>query len=58
VEAPAEAAAEPDARRAREAAGTILVRLSPQERVAVVLKDGFGFSLEEIAESLATTWAR
>jgi RNA polymerase sigma-70 factor (ECF subfamily) len=46
-------AAEP--RASREAAGTLLVTLSPQERAAVVLKDVFDFSLEEIAESLATT---
>ena len=50
---PAAAAAEP--RAPREAAGTLLVTLSPQERAAVVLKDVFDFSLEEIAESLATT---
>src|SRR6185437_16032469 len=46
-------AAEP--RAPREAAGTLLVALSPQERAAVVLKDVFDFSLEEIAESLGTT---
>ena len=46
-------AAEPQA--SREAAGTLLVSLSPQERAAVVLKDVFDFSLEEIAESLTTT---
>jgi len=46
-------AAEP--RASREAAGTLLVTLSPQERAAVVLKEVFDFSLEEIAESLATT---
>jgi RNA polymerase sigma-70 factor (ECF subfamily) len=40
---------------AREAAGTLLSQLSPQERAAVVLKDVFDFSLEEAAESLATT---
>jgi RNA polymerase sigma-70 factor (ECF subfamily) len=42
-------------RASREAAGTLLVTLSPQERAAVVLKDVFDFSLEEIAESLGTT---
>ncbi|HEY6476353.1 MAG TPA: sigma-70 family RNA polymerase sigma factor [Polyangia bacterium] len=46
-------AAEP--RASREAAGTLLVSLSPQERAAVVLKDVFDLSLEEIAESLSTT---
>ena len=42
-------------RATREAAGTLVVRLSPQERVAVVLKDAFGLSLEEVAETLATS---
>jgi RNA polymerase sigma-70 factor, ECF subfamily len=50
--APAQAA---EPRAPREAAGTLLVALSPQERAAVVLKDVFDFSLEEIAESLGTT---
>jgi RNA polymerase sigma-70 factor (ECF subfamily) len=44
-----------DPRDAREVAGTLLGRLSPQQRAAVVLKDVFDFSLEEIAESLQTT---
>jgi RNA polymerase sigma-70 factor (ECF subfamily) len=44
-----------DPRRAREAAGTLLGQLSPQERAAVVLKDVFEFSLEEAAEALSTT---
>jgi RNA polymerase sigma-70 factor (ECF subfamily) len=39
----------------REAAGTLLVRLSPQERASVTLKDVFDLSLEEIAEILGTT---
>ena len=39
----------------REAAGTLLAFLSPQERAAVVLKDAFELSLEEIAEALSTT---
>jgi RNA polymerase sigma-70 factor (ECF subfamily) len=42
-------------RDAREAAGTLIGRLAPQERAAVVLKDVFGLSLEEIAEALSTT---
>ena len=44
-----------DARATREAAGTLLGQLAPQERAAVVLKDVFDLSLEEIAEALATT---
>ncbi|MFT3769143.1 MAG: RNA polymerase sigma factor [Minicystis sp.] len=44
-----------EARAAREAAGTILVTLPPQERAAVVLKDVFDLSLDEIAEALSTT---
>ena len=39
----------------REAAGTLLGRLAPQERAAVVLKDVFDLSLEEIAEGLSTS---
>jgi len=42
-------------RAPREAAGTLIARLSPQERAAVVLKDVFELTLEEIAEALATT---
>lgn len=44
-----------DPRSLREAAGTLLGQLTPQERAAVVLKDAFGLSLEEAAEVLATT---
>jgi len=44
-----------DPRIAREAAGTLIGQLSPQERAAVVLKDVFDLSLEEIAEALSTT---
>jgi len=47
------AATEP--RASREAAGTLLVKLSPQERAAVVLKDVFELSLDETAEALGTT---
>ncbi|HYV65999.1 MAG TPA: RNA polymerase sigma factor [Myxococcales bacterium] len=54
VEAPEEGAAH-EPRAAREAAGTLIAALSPQERAAVVLKDVFDFSLEEIAEALSTT---
>lgn len=50
---PADEPAEPQA--AREAAATLLALLSPQQRVAVVLKDVFDFSLEEVAEVLQTT---
>ena len=45
----------PDPRAVREAAGTLLARLSPQERVAVVLKDAFDLTLDEIAATLGTT---
>lgn len=44
-----------NARATREAAGTLLGQLGPQERAAVVLKDVFDLSLEEIAEALSTT---
>lgn len=45
----------PDPRATREAAGALIGRLAPQERAAVVLKDVFDFSLDEIADALATT---
>lgn len=54
VEAPP-GAAEVDPRESREAAATLFASLSPQERAAVVLKDVFDFSLEEIAATLSTT---
>jgi RNA polymerase sigma-70 factor (ECF subfamily) len=44
-----------DLRDAREAAGSLVALLAPQERAALVLKEVFDFSLEEIAESLSTT---
>ena len=44
-----------DPRPVREAAGTLLWQLSPQERAAVVLKDVFELSLEEVAETLEST---
>ena len=49
LEAAEAAAIAPEMRGAREAAGTLLGKLSPQERAAVVLKDVFELSLEEIA---------
>ncbi len=51
----AEPAARAEPRGLREAAGTLLSELAPQERAAVVLKDAFGFSLDEVAEALTTT---
>jgi RNA polymerase sigma-70 factor, ECF subfamily len=42
-------------RDVREAAGTLLVQLSPQERAAVVLKDAFDLPLEDIADILSTS---
>jgi RNA polymerase sigma-70 factor (ECF subfamily) len=52
---PGETASSREPREVREAAGTLLSTLSPQERAAVVLKEAFGFSLEEIAEALSTS---
>ena len=45
----------PPAGAVRDAGATLLQWLAPQERAAVVLKDAFEMSLEEIAEVLATT---
>jgi len=50
-----EPAIDSEPRATREAAGTLLAQLSPQERAAVVLKDAFGLSLTEIAEVLSTS---
>lgn len=50
-----EAAVQHDLRAAREAAGSLVALLAPQERAALVLKEVFDFSLEEIAEALSTT---
>lgn len=55
-----ERAAEPsvastDVQATREAAGTLVATLAPQERAAVVLKDVFDLTLEEVAEALSTT---
>lgn len=46
---------EAEPRATREAAGTLIGRLAPQERAAVVLKDVFDLSLEEIAGTLSTS---
>jgi RNA polymerase sigma-70 factor (ECF subfamily) len=50
-----ESAGTVDPRTTREAAGTLIARLAPQERAAVVLKDVFDLSIEDIAEVLSTT---
>lgn len=50
-----EVAAPPEPRVDRDAAATLIGRLSPQERAAVVLKDVFDFTLKEIAVMLSTT---
>jgi RNA polymerase sigma-70 factor (ECF subfamily) len=55
TDAPAPAGLGGEPRLPREAAGTLIVQLAPQERAAVVLKDVFDLSLEEIASTLATT---
>jgi len=44
-----------DPKATREAAGSLVVGLAPRERAALVLKEVFDFSLEEIAETLFTT---
>jgi RNA polymerase sigma-70 factor, ECF subfamily len=54
--APAESAPAADAAAAMRDAGTVLLqRLAPQERAAVVLKELFDYSLEEVAAVLGTT---
>jgi RNA polymerase sigma-70 factor, ECF subfamily len=51
-EAPAEVS---DERAKREAAGTLIARLAPQERAAVVLKEAFDLELGDIATVLSTS---
>ncbi len=53
--APGDPVATVEPRGPREAAGTLLAQLAPQERAAVVLKDVFELSLEDIAAALSTT---
>jgi len=50
---PGTSSADPQA--TREVVSTLLGQLGPQERAAVVLKDVFELSLDEVAEALATT---
>ena len=52
---PAETRGGTSPREVREAAGTLLAQLSPQERAAVVLKDAFDLPLEDIADILSTS---
>jgi RNA polymerase sigma-70 factor, ECF subfamily len=52
---PETAVSDADPREPRDAARQLLGRLAPQERVAVLLKDAFDFSIDEIATTLATT---
>jgi RNA polymerase sigma-70 factor, ECF subfamily len=50
-----EPSSEADPRGPREAAGSLVARLAPQERAALVLKEAFDFSLEETAAMLSTS---
>jgi DNA-directed RNA polymerase specialized sigma24 family protein len=43
---------------ALEAASVLMSRVAPQERAAVVLKEVFDFTLQQIAEILSTTVGR
>jgi RNA polymerase sigma-70 factor (ECF subfamily) len=50
-----EQAVPPAAHVDRGAASTLIGSLAPRERAAIVLKDVFGLSLDDIAEALSTT---
>jgi RNA polymerase sigma-70 factor (ECF subfamily) len=50
-----EPSTEPDPRGPREAAGSLVAQLAPQERAALVLKEVFDFSLEDVAAALSTS---
>ena len=52
---PVAAAAEPAPEAVRMAGEALMAAASPQARAAVILKEVFGFSLEEIADALFTT---
>ena len=54
-EAPASSPSPIASSELREAGARLLQRLSPQERAALLLREGFDMSLEEIADLLATT---
>jgi RNA polymerase sigma-70 factor (ECF subfamily) len=54
-ELPESASAASDPREKREAAGTLISKLSPQERAAVVLKDAFDLEHAEVAVILGTS---
>jgi RNA polymerase sigma-70 factor (ECF subfamily) len=45
----------PEPRADRDAASTLITQLSPQERAALVLKDVFDLSLEEVADAISTS---
>ena len=45
----------PDVDATREAALALIERTSPQTRAAILLKDIFDFSLEEVADMLTTS---
>ena len=55
AEVPEREAPSGEPRGSREAVGTLISMLAPQERAAVVLKDVFDFSLEDIAGMISTT---
>lgn len=55
IGAPTEQASAPAPPVDRDAASTLIGSLAPRERAAVVLKDVFGLSLEEVAEALSTS---
>lgn len=55
AEPPEPASLDPNPRAVREAGGSLVGQLAPQERAAVVLKEAFGFTLEETAGVLSTS---
>src|SRR5260221_2858067 len=50
-----ESASSPEPQIPRAAAGTLIIRLSPQERAAVVLEDVVDLTLDELSDGLSTT---
>jgi len=55
AEPPEQLAPQEHTAETRDAGAALLTRISPQERAAILLKEAFDFTIDEIAQMLATT---
>jgi RNA polymerase sigma-70 factor (ECF subfamily) len=55
AEPPEQLAPEVNMAETRDAGAALLTRISPQERAAILLKEAFDFTIDEIAQMLVTT---